>query len=72
MRNLELFFAPDTDELYVVINGLCGGKREHYLIGAAVSVGHALHLLSRKLPQSGAEIAIANFIIFSGRQIGQG
>ena len=22
MRNIELFFVPDTDELYVVVNGL--------------------------------------------------
>ena len=30
MRNLELFFAPDTDELYVVINGLSVRERIRY------------------------------------------
>ena len=30
MRNIELFFAPDTEELYVVINGLSARERVHY------------------------------------------
>ena len=30
MRNLELYFAPDTDELYVVINGLPVRERIRY------------------------------------------
>lgn len=30
MRNIELFFAPDTDELYVVVNGLSVRERIRY------------------------------------------
>lgn len=30
MRNIELFFAPDTEELYVVINGLSARERIRY------------------------------------------
>ena len=30
MRNIELFFAPDTEELYVVINGLSVRERILY------------------------------------------
>lgn len=30
MRKLELFFSPDTDELYVVINGLSVRERILY------------------------------------------
>lgn len=30
MRNIELFFVPDTEELYVVINGLSVRERILY------------------------------------------
>lgn len=30
MRNIELFFAPDTEELYVVVNGLSVRERIYY------------------------------------------